>query len=197
MEHSVDHASYSYRVITTPQNHRRIDPQSVSVNSSTRIDQFLCGPKPHPKPKTHEVPMMDHQTFWIGFGGFCGMCYGSFMHVVYSRGLAMYKELQNQQSITQWLSNRSRCPHCQTLIKSYDNIPILSWCWLKAKCRTCKTPIPVSYWWFEWIGLLAGLGLGWWINSESLMYVFYVPLIVLWVIETALKGWLKITTTKK
>ncbi len=29
----------------------------------------------------------------------------------------------------------SRCPRCESPIKPYDNIPILSWLFLRAKCR--------------------------------------------------------------
>ena len=39
----------------------------------------------------------------------------------------------------------SRCPHCHTPIKWYDNVPILGWIWLGGKCRNCKAPISVVY----------------------------------------------------
>lgn len=40
---------------------------------------------------------------------------------------------------------RSRCPKCESPIASYDNIPILSWLILGAKCRNCKNPISWQY----------------------------------------------------
>lgn len=39
----------------------------------------------------------------------------------------------------------SYCPHCQTPLKPYDNIPVVSWLLLGGKCRSCKTRIPVRY----------------------------------------------------
>jgi leader peptidase (prepilin peptidase)/N-methyltransferase len=39
----------------------------------------------------------------------------------------------------------SRCPRCETPIKAYDNVPILGWLWLRAKCRACGLPISPMY----------------------------------------------------
>ncbi|MBF0383589.1 MAG: prepilin peptidase [Magnetococcales bacterium] len=39
----------------------------------------------------------------------------------------------------------SRCPGCEKSIAWYDNIPILSWLYLKGKCRNCKTSISPQY----------------------------------------------------
>jgi len=39
----------------------------------------------------------------------------------------------------------SRCPQCKTPIKTYHNIPVLSYLLLQGKCRHCKTTIPFSY----------------------------------------------------
>jgi leader peptidase (prepilin peptidase) / N-methyltransferase len=39
----------------------------------------------------------------------------------------------------------SRCPHCETPIKWYDNVPILGWVQLGGKCRNCRAPISVVY----------------------------------------------------
>jgi leader peptidase (prepilin peptidase)/N-methyltransferase len=40
---------------------------------------------------------------------------------------------------------RSRCPHCETEIRWYHNIPILSWVLLKGKCAYCGSEVPVRY----------------------------------------------------
>ena len=40
---------------------------------------------------------------------------------------------------------RSFCPNCEAPIAWYDNIPIISWLVLGAKCRHCKEPIAVRY----------------------------------------------------
>lgn len=39
----------------------------------------------------------------------------------------------------------SRCPSCDTPIKPYDNIPILSYVFLGGKCRICKARISLRY----------------------------------------------------
>jgi leader peptidase (prepilin peptidase)/N-methyltransferase len=46
---------------------------------------------------------------------------------------------------TSLISPSSRCPQCKTPIKTYDNIPILSYFLLGGKCRYCRTPISASY----------------------------------------------------
>jgi leader peptidase (prepilin peptidase)/N-methyltransferase len=43
------------------------------------------------------------------------------------------------------VSPRSRCPKCRNGIAWYDNIPILSWLVLGAKCRNCGLPISWQY----------------------------------------------------
>jgi leader peptidase (prepilin peptidase)/N-methyltransferase len=39
----------------------------------------------------------------------------------------------------------SHCPHCKHAIAFYDNIPLFSYVWLKAKCRHCAAPISARY----------------------------------------------------
>jgi leader peptidase (prepilin peptidase)/N-methyltransferase len=39
----------------------------------------------------------------------------------------------------------SHCPKCGTHIAWYDNIPILSYIFLRAKCRHCSEPISIRY----------------------------------------------------
>ena len=40
---------------------------------------------------------------------------------------------------------RSACPSCNSQIKSYDNIPVISWIMLKGKCRACQAPVSARY----------------------------------------------------
>jgi leader peptidase (prepilin peptidase)/N-methyltransferase len=40
---------------------------------------------------------------------------------------------------------RSRCGSCQTQIRGYDNIPLVSWLLLRGRCRSCGEPISVRY----------------------------------------------------
>jgi len=64
-----------------------------------------------------------------------GIVIGSFLNVCITRipeGLSIVRP-------------NSRCPRCQTPIKPYDNIPILSWFFLRGKCRSCALPISPMY----------------------------------------------------
>ena len=65
-----------------------------------------------------------------------GLCVGSFLNVVVYR-------LPRGLSISQpvW----SFCPSCRSTLRWYDNIPVLSWLMLKARCRYCGKPISPQY----------------------------------------------------
>lgn len=39
----------------------------------------------------------------------------------------------------------SRCPHCESPIRWFDNIPLFSWLWLRGRCRRCAHPISPLY----------------------------------------------------
>ncbi|MBP4039722.1 prepilin peptidase [Aeromonas sp. SrichE-2G] len=40
---------------------------------------------------------------------------------------------------------RSACPHCGHVITAIENIPLLSWLWLRGRCRECQAPISARY----------------------------------------------------
>jgi len=40
---------------------------------------------------------------------------------------------------------RSRCPSCGTLIKAWQNIPVVSWLILRGRCANCSTKISIRY----------------------------------------------------
>lgn len=64
-----------------------------------------------------------------------GSSLGSFFILVGSRTV-------KKQSI---VSPGSHCTNCETQLKIYELIPVISWLFLRGKCRTCQTKIPVSY----------------------------------------------------
>ena len=70
----------------------------------------------------------------IAAGAF-GAVVGSFLNVVIYR-------VPLELSIV-WPS--SACPHCKRELSWYENIPVISWTVLLAKCRTCKAPISIRY----------------------------------------------------
>ena len=67
--------------------------------------------------------------------GAFGLILGSFLNVVAYR-------LPRGESLV-WPG--SRCPSCETPIRSFDNVPVLSWLVLRGKCRSCKTSISARY----------------------------------------------------
>jgi leader peptidase (prepilin peptidase)/N-methyltransferase len=64
-----------------------------------------------------------------------GLIFGSFLNVVAYR-------LPRGESLAR---PASRCPGCNTPIKPYDNVPVLSWLALRGRCRSCKTAIAWRY----------------------------------------------------
>jgi len=64
-----------------------------------------------------------------------GACVGSFLNVCIHR-------MPLQRSI---VHPRSSCPACGSLIRWYDNIPVISWLALRGRCRQCGTSIAVRY----------------------------------------------------
>ena len=67
--------------------------------------------------------------------GAFGLILGSFLNVVAYR-------LPRGESLV-WPG--SRCPSCETPIRSFDNVPVLSWLALRGRCRSCKTSISARY----------------------------------------------------
>ena len=67
--------------------------------------------------------------------GIFGAIIGSFLNVVIHR-------LPHEESV---VFPNSRCPSCGAVIQFYDNIPILSYVALGAKCRSCKEHISFRY----------------------------------------------------
>jgi len=75
-----------------------------------------------------------------------GSIWGSFSNVC-------IKRLPYKLSI----SGRSYCLNCKENIKWYDNIPIISYIVLKAKCRNCSTKIDNEYFLVELISAISFL----------------------------------------
>ena len=64
-----------------------------------------------------------------------GLCIGSFLNVVILRALS-------EESI---VFPASKCPKCQTPLKWWHNIPVLSYIMLGGKCAFCKENISIQY----------------------------------------------------
>jgi len=66
---------------------------------------------------------------------FLGLAFGSFLNVCISR-------LPRGESV---ISPRSHCPTCGKPIRWYDNVPVVSYIFLRARCRDCHTGISPVY----------------------------------------------------
>ncbi|MBK6488238.1 MAG: prepilin peptidase [Gemmatimonadetes bacterium] len=74
-------------------------------------------------------------AFLGSFAFAIGACVGSFLNVCIGRW-------PHDESV---VAPRSRCPKCGLQIAWYDNIPMVSWLLLRAKCRGCALPISAQY----------------------------------------------------
>lgn len=66
-------------------------------------------------------------TAVISLAALVGLVAGSFLNVVAARlpkGMSLVRP-------------RSQCPHCGIAVRPQDNVPVLSWLWLRARCRGC------------------------------------------------------------
>ena len=98
--------------------------------------------------------------FFVFFATVFGLIVGSFLNVVIHR-LPKMLEREWQQECHEYFPDQvpppenigtynlslpcSHCPNCQTLVRAIDNIPILSWLYLRGKCRGCQTKISARY----------------------------------------------------
>ncbi len=64
-----------------------------------------------------------------------GLCFGSFLNVCVARW-------PRDLSV---VSPRSRCPNCGHQLAWFENIPVVSWLALRARCRCCDEPISPIY----------------------------------------------------
>ena len=113
-------------------------------------------------------------TLWV-FA--VGAVVGSFLNVVIAR-------VPKGQSI---ISPGSRCPRCGNPIAWFDNVPILSWLLLRARCRKCGLSISPRY---PLVELVTGLvavavfrylgatwaGLGYFAFAATLLALAYIDL---------------------
>ncbi len=87
-----------------------------------------------------------------------GLLVGSFLNVVIYRLPVMMQREWRAQALEylecppepvrerfNLLLPNSRCPHCDHQIRSWENIPLVSWLALRGKCSSCRAPISSRY----------------------------------------------------
>jgi leader peptidase (prepilin peptidase) / N-methyltransferase len=105
--------------------------------------------------------MLSVEVFQAGFFGIFGLLIGSFLNVVIHRlpkmmenlwaaEVAEYNDANEggtpaKEATFNLMLPRSCCPNCSHQILWYENIPVLSYLFLRGKCSACKTPISSRY----------------------------------------------------
>jgi leader peptidase (prepilin peptidase)/N-methyltransferase len=97
----------------------------------------------------------------------CGLAIGSFLNVVIHRLPRMMErewraecaelagEPVAQEAPYTLVVPRSACPKCGHRIAAWENVPVLSWVFLRGKCSACRAPISFKY---PLVELVAGAG---------------------------------------
>ncbi|KHE15589.1 methyltransferase [Aeromonas hydrophila] len=102
-----------------------------------------------------------HSLPWLYFSlvFLFSLMIGSFLNVVIHRlpimlerewqaeylGYFNPETLPQQEERYNLMVPRSACPHCGHAITAMENIPLLSWLWLKGRCSECQAPISARY----------------------------------------------------
>lgn len=107
------------------------------------------------------VLLSSSQPFFLVAVTLLGLIVGSFLNVViYRIPVMMQREAslfcqtehnapKNPELLTPDTFNLikpdSTCPKCQHKIRAWENIPVISWLWLRGRCSNCQTPISIRY----------------------------------------------------
>lgn len=102
--------------------------------------------------------LASHVLAFVLSAALLGLLVGSFLNVViYRLPIMMQREWRAQaleylECPPEQISERfnlllpsSRCPHCDHQIRSWENIPLVSWLALRGKCSSCRAPISSRY----------------------------------------------------
>lgn len=72
-----------------------------------------------------------------------GLAWGSFVNALVWR--LHEKSTGKRGKNYSILQGRSMCPRCKHELIAIDLIPLISWLWLKGRCRYCHKPISIQY----------------------------------------------------
>ena len=130
----------------------------------------------------------------LAFSVILGLLVGSFLNVVIYRVPEMLKR-QWKSECTTYLELESEapsstepfnlvkpdstCPKCGHKIKPWENIPVISWLFLRGKCSNCKTSISFRY---PAIELLTGIVSGWMIYQFGANWAGIMAMIFSWML---------------
>ncbi len=119
---------------------------------------------------------LNSPALFVTLAGVIGLLVGSFLNVVIYR-LPLMMQRNWRKECTEYLQLNleifiepepfnlvlplSRCPDCNTPIKPYQNIPLLSYVFLKGRCATCDSPISMRYPIVEALAALSSVLVAW------------------------------------
>jgi leader peptidase (prepilin peptidase)/N-methyltransferase len=105
----------------------------------------------------HELEPLTTSPVAYGFAVVLGLVWGSFANVCVYRWPPTEEHPKGRSVV----KPPSHCSACKTPIRWYDNLPLVSWLWLRGKCRACKAAFSARYMLVE---LATGLlfGVAWW-----------------------------------
>ncbi len=103
------------------------------------------------------APFQYSTTLFLAATGLLGLLVGSFLNVVIHRlpGMLFHAwrhdcrellqlEATDEPVPTLWRP-RSHCPQCGATIRAIENIPVLSYLFLRGRCARCRARIPLRY----------------------------------------------------
>jgi leader peptidase (prepilin peptidase)/N-methyltransferase len=109
------------------------------------------------RPLLRELEPLTTSPVAYGFAVVLGLVWGSFANVCIYRWPPTEEHPKGRSVV----KPPSHCGACKAPIRWYDNLPLVSWLWLRGKCRACKASFSARYLIVEAAtGIL--FGLAWW-----------------------------------
>ncbi len=155
--------------------------------------------------------------FYVFIGVF-GLIIGSFLNAyvwrVYNKATHNSQESSSTPIPNSVLQGRSACPDCGHTLHGKDLIPVISWLWLRGRCRYCNHTISWQYpaveiatallfilsvWWWPFAlgSVLSWLQLGAWLGITALIIAlsaydlrwYILPDVMLWPLMGLIVVW--------
>lgn len=107
-------------------------------------------------------PPLTH-WIWLIPAFLIGACIGSFLNVVIYRvplGMSVNEP------------KRSFCPKCKKPIPMWLNFPMISWLWLRGKCKECGAPIAFRYFGVELLTALLFTAVWWFFPPQVVLFLW-------------------------
>jgi len=103
--------------------------------------------------------LASHLLAFVVVAGLLGLVVGSFLNVVIhrlpkmmerdwlqqAREMLQPEQPQTEQPVYNLILPHSHCPHCQTEIKPWQNLPLISYALLRGRCGSCRERISARY----------------------------------------------------